>query len=67
MKKLCIIIFIFFCSTSPLVFSKGTVQETLGHSNISTSAGYAHIIERGQARYTRQIPVGLRKEQEEAS
>ena len=40
------------------------VQETLGHSNISTSAGYAHIIERGQARYTRQIPVGLRKEQE---
>ena len=42
------------------------VQETLGHSNISTSAGYAHIIERGQARYTRQIPVGLRKEQEGA-
>ncbi|WP_020678113.1 tyrosine-type recombinase/integrase [Geopsychrobacter electrodiphilus] len=40
------------------------VQETLGHSNISTSAGYAHIIERGQARYTRQIPVGLRKERE---
>jgi len=40
------------------------VQETLGHSNISTSAGYAHIIERGQARYTRQIPVELRKQNE---
>ncbi|ORJ61335.1 tyrosine-type recombinase/integrase [Geothermobacter hydrogeniphilus] len=37
------------------------VQETLGHSNISTSAGYAHIVERGQARYTRQIPVELKK------
>lgn len=37
------------------------VQETLGHSNISTSAGYAHIVERGQARYTKQIPVELGK------
>ncbi|TYO96315.1 phage integrase family protein [Geothermobacter ehrlichii] len=36
-------------------------QETLGHSNISTSAGYAHIVERGQARYTWQIPVELKK------
>lgn len=35
------------------------VQETLGHSNISTSAGYAHIIERGQARYTKEIPVKM--------
>ncbi|TYO96763.1 integrase/recombinase XerC/integrase/recombinase XerD [Geothermobacter ehrlichii] len=37
------------------------VQETLGHSSISTSAGYAHIVERGQARYTRQIPVELKR------
>lgn len=35
------------------------VQETLGHSNIATSAGYAHIIERGKARYTREIPVKI--------
>ncbi|MDY6849979.1 MAG: tyrosine-type recombinase/integrase [Thermodesulfobacteriota bacterium] len=35
------------------------VQETLGHSNIATSAGYAHIIERGKARYTRDIPVKI--------
>lgn len=35
------------------------VQETLGHSNIATSAGYAHIIERGRARYTREIPVKI--------
>jgi integrase/recombinase XerC/integrase/recombinase XerD len=36
------------------------VQETLGHSNIATSAGYAHIIERCKARYTREIPVKIR-------
>jgi len=35
------------------------VQETLGHSNIATTAGYAHIIERGKARYTREIPVEI--------
>ena len=35
------------------------VQETLGHGNISTSAGYAHIIERGRARYTQEIPVRI--------
>jgi len=35
------------------------VQETLGHSNIATSAGYAHIVERGKARYTREIPVKI--------
>jgi len=35
------------------------VQETLGHSNIATSAGYAHIVERGKARYTRDIPVKI--------
>jgi integrase/recombinase XerC/integrase/recombinase XerD len=35
------------------------VQETLGHSNIATSAGYAHIIESGKARYTREIPVKI--------
>jgi integrase/recombinase XerC/integrase/recombinase XerD len=35
------------------------VQETLGHSNIATSASYAHIIERGKARYTREIPVKI--------
>lgn len=35
------------------------VQETLGHSNIATSAGYAHIIERGKVRYTREIPVKI--------
>ena len=35
------------------------VQETLGHSNIATSAAYAHIIERGKARYTREIPVKI--------
>lgn len=35
------------------------VQETLGHSSIATSAGYAHIIERGKARYTREIPVKI--------
>lgn len=35
------------------------VQETLGHSNISTSAGYAHIVERGRARYTKEIPVKI--------
>ena len=40
------------------------VQETLGHSDIATSADYAHIIERGQERYTKQIPVGLLKEKE---
>ena len=40
------------------------VQETLGHNNISTSANYAHIIERGKARYTNQIPVGLQKDDE---
>lgn len=35
------------------------VQETLGHSNIATSAGYAHIIDRGKARYTKEIPVKI--------
>lgn len=35
------------------------VQETLGHGNISTSAGYAHIVERGRARYTKEIPVKI--------
>jgi integrase/recombinase XerC/integrase/recombinase XerD len=35
------------------------VQETLGHSNIATSAGYAHIVERGKSRYTRDIPVKI--------
>jgi len=35
------------------------VQETLGHSNIATSASYAHIVERGKARYTRDIPVKI--------
>lgn len=35
------------------------VQETLGHCNISTSAAYAHIIERGRARYTQEIPVRM--------
>jgi integrase/recombinase XerC/integrase/recombinase XerD len=35
------------------------VQETLGHSNIATSASYAHIIERGKARYTKEIPVKI--------
>ncbi|MBE0597461.1 MAG: tyrosine-type recombinase/integrase [Desulfuromonadales bacterium] len=35
------------------------VQETLGHENIATSAGYAHIVERSKMRYTREIPVGL--------
>jgi integrase/recombinase XerC/integrase/recombinase XerD len=35
------------------------VQETLGHSNIATSAGYAHILERGRARHTREIPVKI--------
>lgn len=35
------------------------VQETLGHSNINTSAGYASITERSKARHTRQIPVKL--------
>jgi len=35
------------------------VQETLGHSNLSSSAVYAHIIERGKARYTREIPVKI--------
>jgi integrase/recombinase XerC/integrase/recombinase XerD len=36
------------------------VQETLGHSNIATSAGYAHIIERSKARYTEDIPLKIR-------
>jgi len=33
------------------------VQETLRHANISMAARYSHIIERRQARYTREIPV----------
>jgi integrase/recombinase XerC/integrase/recombinase XerD len=37
------------------------VQETLGHEDISTSAGYAHVVERGKARHTREIPVKLGK------
>jgi integrase/recombinase XerC/integrase/recombinase XerD len=35
------------------------VQETLGHGNIATSAAYAHIVERGKARYTREIPIKI--------
>lgn len=35
------------------------VQETLRHANISTAARYSHIVERGEARYTRAIPVSL--------
>jgi integrase/recombinase XerC/integrase/recombinase XerD len=35
------------------------VQETLGHSNIATSAGYAHIVERSKARYTEDIPLKI--------
>ena len=35
------------------------VQEPLGHGKIATSAAYAHIIERGKARYTREIPVRI--------
>ncbi|MDO3380438.1 tyrosine-type recombinase/integrase [Geoalkalibacter halelectricus] len=37
------------------------VQETLGHQNISTSAGYAHVVDRGAARHTQAIPVKIIK------
>jgi integrase/recombinase XerC/integrase/recombinase XerD len=37
------------------------VQETLGHEDISTSAGYAHVVERGKARHTQEIPIKLDK------
>lgn len=35
------------------------VQETLRHSNIATAARYSHVVDRGQARYTKAINIEL--------
>ena len=35
------------------------VQETLRHADISTASRYSHIVNRGEARYTKAIPINI--------